>query len=202
MQHLPSVLGNSHNVPQVLSENVKAAAARLPLSRSLDIAADLLAQFPNCKGDDIFTRSMAELFNRYPASIVSQITSMKTGLATKSEFLSLAAMTKWLDEKSETIIYAADWDRRALSLSAPPEDRSSRPTYDELKAKAGENWGLVAVDGDAERKAAIADQIVKANQAVFLRECERDGIDPARGVSPALLKTLEKGSRPTPPAQR
>jgi len=35
-----------------------------------------------------------------------------------------------------------------------------------------------------------------ANRAAFLRECERDGIDPSRNVSPSLLKIMsqqEKG---------
>lgn len=125
MQHLPSALGNSRSVPQVLSKNEKIAAARLPLSAALDIAADLLAQFPNCKAEDGFLQSMAQLFNEYPASLVSQITSMRIGLATKSEFLSLAAMSKWLSEKSETLIWAADWDRRATKQI---EDRTMQIT--------------------------------------------------------------------------
>lgn len=30
----------------------------------------------------------------------------------------------------------------------------------------------------------------EAARRAFIRECERDGIDPARGVSPSLLKLL------------
>lgn len=113
MQHLPSVLDNSPNVPQTLSENERAAQERLPLSQSMDIASDLLAQFPNCKAEDGFLHSMAQLFNRYPASIVAQITNMETGLATKAEFLSVAAITKWLADESDGLRYISDWDMRA-----------------------------------------------------------------------------------------
>ena len=47
-QHLPSVLDNLPREPQTLNE--KEAAARLPLSQSLDIAADLLSQLRRASG--------------------------------------------------------------------------------------------------------------------------------------------------------
>lgn len=39
-------------------------------------------------------------------------------------------------------------------------------------------------------QAATKAQLEDANRRVFIRECEAEGLDPARGVSPALLKTL------------
>lgn len=44
----------------------------------------------------------------------------------------------------------------------------------------------------AAAKAALAAQIEEANRRVFLRECEAAGVDPALGVSPSLLKTMER----------
>lgn len=51
----------------------------------------------------------------------------------------------------------------------------------ELRARSG-------VQGAEDEN--VRQSIVEANRSVFVRECEREGIDPARGVSPALLKTL------------
>ena len=47
------------------------------------------------------------------------------------------------------------------------------------------------VDAAKEKhEAAMLENINAANRRLFERECAADGINPARGVSPALLKTL------------
>lgn len=48
------------------------------------------------------------------------------------------------------------------------------------------------------RMDAAAERRIVAGREFFVRECMREGIDPARGISPSLLKTLRSknaGSR-------
>jgi hypothetical protein len=42
----------------------------------------------------------------------------------------------------------------------------------------------------AKREAAMLEKIADANKRMFRRECKAAGVDPARGVSPSLLKLL------------
>lgn len=55
-------------------------------------------------------------------------------------------------------------------------------TYDELKADEAERKAV-------HLKISLA-KIAEANKVLFLRECEKNGIDPAKGVSPSLLATI------------
>ena len=43
---------------------------------------------------------------------------------------------------------------------------------------------------NAKREAVMLANITEANKRMFQRECKSAGIDPARGVSPSLLKLL------------
>mgnify|MGYP001588912028 CR=1 FL=1 len=164
MQQLPSVLDSLPNVPQTLSENEKTVAARLQLSESLSTAADLLAQFPHCKAEDGFTRSMAELFNQYPASIVREITHMRNGLAVGAEFLSLAAMAKWLDQHTEPLLKAADWDhgaRRQIENRGKPLE--SQPLLRKMQDWTAKRENEMAVETEKQR--AIQNKRTKALMA-------------------------------------
>jgi hypothetical protein len=42
------------------------------------------------------------------------------------------------------------------------------------------------------RREATLKAIEEAGRRVFERECTQDGVDPARGVSPSLLRALEQ----------
>jgi len=65
-----------------------------------------------------------------------------------------------------------------------------------MPSSKGFMWGDAAVKllefrtQDERNRAAIFEE---ANRRLFERECAAAGIDPARGVSPSLLKTLGCG---------
>lgn len=52
----------------------------------------------------------------------------------------------------------------------------------------------VAEAEQEKRAAACRMQLEEANRRVFERECKEEGIDIAKGYSPALLKTLRQPS--------
>lgn len=47
---------------------------------------------------------------------------------------------------------------------------------------------------DRARKEEHAQWVIDAMRKAFERECQREGIDPARGVSPSLLQQLGTGN--------
>ena len=187
------------------SSALTASSERLNPSEALSIAADLLSLFPNCKAEDGFIRALAqELFMRYPASVVHEIADAFTGLPAITGFLSIDAAKKWLDQRCKPLFEQAEHERRAL---APPEPE----WIDKQKAEEAQNiiaknaaWltrkdprvrELMAAAGKGEiehqRQAELLTKLKTANDRYFERECAAAGIDPARGVSPSLLRTLE-----------
>ena len=158
------------------------------------------------KGDaadpDTYAAAIAAVLSEYPPEIIRRATDPRIGIASKSKWLPTVAHVKeFCESEFAPVRRQQERDRlaedRARALPPPVDDRSTRPTYDELKAKAGPNWGLTAVEDDAERsrKAQIKKNIERANQIAFDRECAAAGIDPALGVSPSLLATLKPESQ-------
>jgi hypothetical protein len=67
------------------------------------------------------------------------------------------------------------------------------PTYEELKAAAGPNWGLTSAaanEAEKKRQEETRASLERANNIAFQRECIANGVDPSRGVSPSLIKSL------------
>src|SRR5262249_34980345 len=74
----------------------------------------------------------------------------------------------------------------------PPPD-TSPVDYRIVGAKVGpRQLAQIWDDQEKARRAALNERIAAANDAMFKRECERAGIDPAMGVSPALAASLAK----------
>jgi hypothetical protein len=75
---------------------------------------------------------------------------------------------------------------------------------DRSDPSAKEITGRESIENEQARQAARQSVIEAANRTVFERECKRDGVDPSRGVSPALLRTLQPDDSdelPTPENQ-
>jgi hypothetical protein len=111
--------------------------------------ADRLFRFyPDAKtmGDgEIFLAGVVELFCHYPAQIVERCVSPVHGLpATFKFYPRIAEIREFLEKAMEPLRedqYRQKIINDARALLAPPVKRM---TYDELKAKYGENWGLAA----------------------------------------------------------
>ncbi|MDE2096816.1 MAG: hypothetical protein KGL39_06175 [Patescibacteria group bacterium] len=97
---------------------------RLKESEALALVGILIGQFPNCKPDDIFTRSAAQLLMGYPRNVASKIIEPRNGVATQTMFLSIASIKEWCDAKAETVSYAADWEMRAARTKEPAVPKS------------------------------------------------------------------------------
>lgn len=150
---------------------------------------------------DIFAQALALVLGDYPAHIVDFACDPRTGIITeyKMGLPNVGQIRDFLETVNERYEKQVTYeDRVAKQLQERDEwlkkelaDKQNRPTYDELKAKHGPNWGL----GVKERRMRTEDleQVAKANKTAFARECRHHGVDPATATaSPSLMEILHK----------
>lgn len=151
---------------------------------------------------EIYAGAIAAVLAQYPADIVRSVTDPRSGLPSKIQWL---PSVKEVRDACEEI----DGQRRRIAQVAAQaeqqlEDRRKfeaakdhKPTYDELRAKYGENWGLSAGEKENERvKAARLEMFARANTESFEAECQAAGIDSANGVSPSLAAIIHRTATP------
>ena len=79
------------------------------------------------------------LVANYPANVVEAALSPLSGIPSKFKFMPSIAELK---EDLESRLPPWQPEVPRLALPVPEADRSNRPTYNDLKAKYGKNWGL------------------------------------------------------------
>jgi hypothetical protein len=152
---------------------------------------------------EMYVASIAAVLSEYPADVVTVVTDPRTGVQNRVKFLPEVYEVREACEIAMEPIRAEQ--RRALAARREQEVLAERrayeaaltkprPSYDDLKAKHGDNWGLNAEGTEAERERHERHMasIKQANRTIFERECAAAGIDPARGVSPSLLRQIEE----------
>ena len=202
MENLPQVSGRTSLPKRSARSSVQRALDdRLTFSETTSIAGDLLAQFPNAREvSDGFIGALASVLTQYPRQVVFKCADPLRGIARDSKFLSIAETVSWLEKQTEPMRADVDREKRIAEQFRARDDWQGNVVSPRLK-EMGKAWldrsdpiarELVAENlaAEAARKDMGLQRIQQANQAVFERECKAAGIDPARGVSPALLKAL------------
>jgi hypothetical protein len=128
-------------------------------------AADrLFGFFPQSGASDpqIFMAGVVELLSGYPAWVADRILSPKHGLPAHHTFLpSIKEIRERCEDEFKAHRYAREFEQTsdalrlkysAPQLAGPPP--APRPTYDELKAKYGPNWGLSAEKVQTKKRGA------------------------------------------------
>jgi hypothetical protein len=152
---------------------------------------------------EIFTSGCLRLFTAYPREAVQYVVDPITGLPGRSEWLpSLKAVKDALDASVADQQRAQEREARKAAeakLIAEREawlkDKARKPTYDELKAKYGENWGITPPSREEDEKARARrrESLIEANRKMFARECRRAGVSPeGRLISPELEKLVRR----------
>ena len=119
--------------------------------RGMEAARQLMGFFPNGAASDpkIFEAGLCQLLSVYPQWALKQACDVHHGLPSAHRFLpSLAEIREYLEA-----LLAADRRHRELierwtkpALPAPAPDRGARPTYEALKSKHEEHWGIINPD--------------------------------------------------------
>jgi hypothetical protein len=144
-------------------------------------AADrLFGFFPQSGASDpqVFMAGVVELLAGYPAWVADRILSPKHGLPAHHTFLpSIKEIRERCEDEFKAHRYAREFDQTSdalrLKYSAPQLEGPApapRPTYDELKAKYGPNWGLAAEKVEAKKRRADMSIDDMCRQAGVTRE--------------------------------
>ena len=96
---------------------------------------------------------LVELFCAYPPQVVEGLLSPISGIPGKFKFMpTIAEIKEILDARTPDQSYArmvaAQLRDRQQQIAGPVYPK---PTYDELKAKHGENWGLKTVTAEKKK---------------------------------------------------
>jgi hypothetical protein len=155
---------------------------------------------------DTFVEGCLRLFTAYPAEAVAHVVDPITGLPGRSEWLpSLKAVKDALDAWAADQQRAKDRQARLAAEAKQIADREAwlaqkthRPTYQELKAKYGPNWGITTPSRDDEEKARARRRaaLIDANRRMFIAECRRASVSPTgRMASPELEKLVRQQTK-------
>lgn len=100
--------------------------------------------------------SLGAVFEQYPNDVITYVTDPRTGVQRGSVFPpTIAEIVKDCDARLGNLAQRRryqNWGRNEPQLAI--EDRTARPTYDDLKARYGENFGLGAVEEEARAASA------------------------------------------------
>lgn len=187
-------------------QNVRAALAdRLLLSEALEVVQAMMRGYANggATASKGYLGALAEVLAQYPRCIAARAAHVMHGVPSECRFLPTPAdVIAWCERETKDLRGIVDRDdhysaleraaaERAQEAERLVEARKTRPTYADLKAKYGENWGLNSTsERDAAADAARTELTEKANRRAFVRECEAAGVDPNDGVSPSLRDLL------------
>jgi hypothetical protein len=104
--------------------------------------------------EQVFFAGLTELLASYPVWVQDAVSNVRSGLPAHHKFMPTIAEVRdyceklvLADRKHRELI--DQWKRPRLP---PPVDRSNRPTYEELKAKYGPDWGITAGQPSNPRK--------------------------------------------------
>jgi hypothetical protein len=147
---------------------------------------------------ETYSAAVAAVLATYPPDVVKRVTDPRTGLPGRSKWLPTVSEVRdecerLAAQEVAAIERQARIERQLAERAAEDALRAAqpRPTLEELKAKHGENWGLKIAEEDSEAKKKANEQMAAASRKWFERECERAGVDPARGYSPSLAAIIK-----------
>ena len=153
--------------------------------------------FRKAEADDpkVFAAGCLRLFTAYSADAVRHVVDPETGLPGRSEWLpslkavrdALVAFEEQRRREQARRARAQAAQGRAAEGDAWEAKRAERPTFDELRARYGPNWGMKGAEAEDE-SAARKRQREQTEQArrFFERECARAGLPKDSPISPTL----------------
>lgn len=162
-----------------------ALTDRLSLSEAISVVGQMLRGYPNGQQvPDSYIGALAEVLAQYPRCVASYAGDFVRGVPRETRFLPTPAdLIVWLEREVAHLrqIVQRDDEHQALirQQQARAEQaekaeaaRAARPTYDDLKAKYGPNWGIGQPTDEAatHAKAQLAARMAAANRTMLLRE--------------------------------
>jgi len=125
-----------------------------------------LDQFPDPDG---YVTSIALVLESYPDDVISHVTDPRTGIQRGCRWPpTIAEIVTACEVQMQDMARRRRFENWGKSAAPPPlltSPREDRPTYEQLKAKYGDNFGITAIPAKAIEKAPSWQSIVSAYQA-------------------------------------
>ena len=146
------------------SGNVRLALAdRMNLSDALEVVSRMIQRYPNggANAGDGYLGGLAAVLASYPRSVAMRADDPLKGVPRETRFLPTPAdVIAWCERETEELrrivrpVEHSEEIRRQAAVREEEERqlqdaRAKRPTYEELRAKYGPNWGISNPDKPA-----------------------------------------------------
>lgn len=94
----------------------QALATSTNPSEALKLAKNLIGSYAHVKPDqpEMFLASIAAVLAQYPLAVAQECVDPRAGVARKSEFLSVAKVVEWCDEKLQYLQVISQYQRSPL----------------------------------------------------------------------------------------
>ncbi len=143
---------------------------------------------------ELYCAAIAATFQGFSKAAVDYATDPRTGIASELKFLPAVAEVRECCVRAETriaLLAKPDFIFQR-HIYHPPVKHEPGTSYFEMFEKHGRPQGRFENEVIRSDTAPLTPaQIAQANEAVFKRECEREGIDPGLRVSPELSKLVQ-----------
>lgn len=193
-----------------ISSVKQAYSDRMILSEAIERVGKMLDRCPHGrpKNEGAYIGGLAHVICQYPRMVAVKCVDPLNGVLRECEYLpTIAKLVAYCERESEFLRNAVERDERLDQLAKEQQqrardaeraaaERKARPTYDELKAKHGDNWGIGHPHDEADRlarKAATA-RLEEANTRILQREYAAAGEDPV-DAGHGILVSRELRSR-------
>jgi hypothetical protein len=143
-----------------------------------------------------YMASLGAVLEQYPNEVIVYVTDPRTGIQRKSKWPpTIAEIVGACDERAahlRDMERYANWGKGNTPLQI--EDRSVRPTLDQMKEKYGPSWGLGAADDSQALlvKQEINEAAKIAAQARVKAEYESAGLEPPKDLRFSLSLTARR----------
>jgi hypothetical protein len=176
------------------------SAAKTDVETALQRAQILLGCYrrDDAADPETYGGAVAAVLAEYPPDIVQRVTDPRSGIPSRSQWLPTVKEVRdaceEIDQRRRAVAQMKKREAEQLAARKAAElSRDRRPTYEELKAQYGENWGMPAdarSDHRAEQRKAVQ---IMANEETFKAECRSAGVPEDSQISPSLAALIRAG---------
>lgn len=194
-------LGKS--VQQVASSSKTLSEVSAEQHRKNILAAERTQLLLDCyrtgqaNNPEVFVTAVAATLARYPDQVIYDVTDPRTGIPSKISWMpTIKDIREACERAYEPIKEEIERDKRIAEQMKLREEYESkpRPTYDELKAKYGQNWGIAperATRTADEKKAENAAALQQARGRVEAEYAAAGMVPPSKlALSPTALRSI------------
>jgi hypothetical protein len=176
------------------------SAAKTDVETALQRAQILLGCYrrDDAADPETYGGAVAAVLAEYPPDIVQRVTDPRSGIPSRSQWLPTVKEVRdaceEIDQRRRAMAQMKKHEAEQLAARKAAElSRDRRPTYEELKAQYGDNWGMAPAEDQTKREESRRALQERANRKAFAAECKAAGVPEDSQISPSLAALVKAG---------